>query len=200
MPTPGDPHRAPSAPASSTGSYSCKAQTAWVGCSPSKARGSVRGAEGFGCYNQHVHTVLGNSGEGRLIRACLQLPPGSLALERCRISGGRDRGSLIYGPCAIRTSGWCWVTVSTSGKLLPLHLPSTHLRKPRLPVILPLHRQYKPQPPGEIGVPRPRATCSLAASQAGVCVYVKHKWRAAHRQCLRQLSLRGEFSLPLSSS
>lgn len=108
----------------------------------------------------------------------------------------------MYGPCAIRTtfSGWCWVTISTSGKLLPLHLPSTHLRKLRLPVILPLHRQYKPQPPGEIGVPRPRATCSLAASQAGVCVYVKHKWRAAHRQCLRQLSLRGEFSLPLSSS
>lgn len=89
-----------------------------------------------------MHTVLGNSGEGRLIRACLQLPPGSLAIERCRISGGRDRGGLIYGPCAIRTtfSGWFWVTVSTSGKLLPLHLPSTHLRKPRLPVILPLHR------------------------------------------------------------
>lgn len=46
-PTPGDPHRAPSAPASSTGSSSGKAQTARVGCSKSKARGSVRGAEGL---------------------------------------------------------------------------------------------------------------------------------------------------------
>lgn len=82
---------------------------------------------------------------------------------------------MIYGPSAIRTtfSGWCWVTVSTSGKFLPLHLPSTHLRKPRLPVSLPLHWQYKPQPPGEIGVPRPQATCSLAASQAGVLCLCK---------------------------
>lgn len=37
----------------------------------------------------------------------------------------------------------------------------------------PLHRQCKPQPPGEIGVPRLQATCSLAASQAGVLCLCK---------------------------